>query len=53
MDLNTKLVVPIEQWKLVRSMAHGLKKNFGVKFKVQRMMTPKTKLNLILVERVD
>ncbi len=53
MDMNTKLVVPYEQWAMVRSMAHGLKKDFGAKFKVRRMMTPRTKLNFILVKRIE
>ena len=51
--MNTKLVVPYEQWAMVRSMAHGLKKDFGAKFKVRRMMTPRTKLNFILVKRIE
>ena len=49
--MNTKLVVPMEQWMLARSYAQTLKKDFGVVFRVRRMMTPKSKLKLILVER--
>ena len=52
MDLRTKLVVPMEQWMLARSYAQTLKRDFDVVFKVRRMMTSKTKLKLILVERV-
>lgn len=51
MDMNTKLVVPMEQWMLARSYAQTLKRDFGVVFRVRRMMTPKSKLKLILVER--
>lgn len=52
MDKNTKLIVPIEQWLMARTIARDLKKDFGVEFKVRRMMTSRTKLKLILVERV-
>lgn len=52
MDFRTRLVVPMEQWMLARSYAQTLKRDFGVVFKVRRMMTSKTKLKLILVERV-
>lgn len=53
MDKNTKLIVPIEQWLMARTIARDLKKDFGVEFKVRRMMTPRTKLKLVLIERVD
>ena len=52
MDKNTKLIVPIEQWLMTRTIARDLKKDFGVEFKVRRMMTPRTKLRLILIERI-
>lgn len=51
MDFRTRLVVPMEQWMLARSYAQTLKRDFGVVFKVRRMMTSKTKLKLILIER--
>ena len=53
MDTNTKLIVPIEQWALVRNYALDLEIKLRAKYKVRRMMTPRTKLNLILVERVE
>lgn len=52
MDTNTKLIVPIEQWALVRNYALDLEIKLNAEFRVRRMMTSKTKLNLILVERV-
>jgi len=51
MDDRTKLVVPIEQWALVRNYAGQLKRDFGVQFEIHRMHTNRTKLNLILVEK--
>ena len=53
MDFRTRLVVPMEQWMLARSYAQTLKRDFGVVFKVRRMMTSKTKLKLILIERKE
>lgn len=53
MDFRTRLVVPMEQWMLARSYAQTLKRDFGVVFRVRRMMTSKTKLKLILIERKE
>lgn len=53
MDDKTKLIVPIEHWVLVRTYAQTLKRDFGAAFSVRRMMTPYTKLNLILIERKE
>lgn len=53
MDLDTKLIVPLEAWQLARMYATQLKQAFGVEFKVRRMLTKRTKRNFILVERVE
>ena len=53
MDANTKLIVSIDSWILARNYASGLKRDFGVKFRVRRMHTKNTKRNFILIERVD
>ena len=52
MDLNTKLIVPIENWALARNYACQLESDFDVKFFVRRMRTDHTKKNFILIERV-
>ena len=53
MDKNTKLIVSIDHWDLVRMYASQLKRDFGVTFSVRRMITGRTKKNFILVERAD
>lgn len=53
MDPNMKLVIPIEMWNSARDYAWRIKRDFGVKFRIRRMKTSKTKKNLILVERID
>ena len=52
MDLNDKLMVPLENWALARNYACQIKREFGVKFFVRRMRTDHTKKNFILIERV-
>ena len=52
MDKNTKLIVPIENWALVRNYACQIESDFDVKFFVRRMKTSHTKKNFILIERV-
>lgn len=53
MDKNRELIVPIESWMLVRNYAAQLKRDFGVKFSVNRMQTDRTKKNFVLIRRVD
>lgn len=52
MDLNTKLIVPIENWALARNYACQLECDFDVKFFVRRMRTDHIKKNFVLIERV-
>ena len=53
MDKNRELIVPIENWMLARNYAAQLKRDFGVKFSVNRMQTDRTKKNFVLIRRVD
>lgn len=53
MDTNTKIIVPIEQWALARNYALDLEIKLSAKFNVRRMMTSRTKLNFILIERKE
>ena len=51
MDSKTKLIVPIEQWALVRNYAGQLKRDFDAQYEIHRIRTARTKLNFILVTR--
>ena len=52
MDIGDRLMVPIANWDLARVYANELK-SFGVKFKVNRMKTDNTKLDFVLVRRIE
>ena len=51
MDRNTKLVVPLQHWALVRNYAGQLQRDFDAKYEVHRMKTKNMKYDLILVTR--
>ena len=53
MDKNSKLIVSIDYWTLARLFASHITREFGVKFKVRRMVTSHMKKNFILIERDD
>lgn len=53
MDMRSKLMVPLDNWALARNYAGQLQRDFGVKFSVKRMTTSRTKLNFVLIERVE
>ena len=51
MDKQTKLVVPLQHWALVRNYAGQLQRDFDVDFEIHRMKTTRMKYDLILVTR--
>lgn len=53
MDLNMKLIVPYENWGLVRNYASLLRRDFGVQFETCRLKTKKARLNFVLVTRTE
>ena len=51
MDINDKVVVPIEKWNNVRVFAYQLKKKLERQFTVNRMRTGRTKMDFLLIQR--
>ena len=51
MDINDKVVVPIEKWNDVRVFAYQLKKKLERQFTVNRMRTGRTKMDFLLIQR--
>ena len=51
MDFDTKLIVPYENWGLVRNYASLLRRDFGAQFETCRIRTRKSRLSFILVTR--
>lgn len=53
MELNEKLVVTISAWNDVRAFANRLKNTMGRLYTVNRMRTGRTKLDYLLIRRIQ